>query len=648
MHIKVLDRDKLPIRHTLDLAVVLYDAYATWGPWTATIEARGSQEAMEALRHWIGYYLIVYNDNGSAVWWGKITRIDAPFGDYSIGVSFGEMYNRAQILYSYTAGNTVVNAATAWAEDSKSVAAFGRKEIRHSVGEANANQAGAALTTILNNASLVQMNVSFTQSEAVLLRCEGLGKLLGWRYYSNPVGLEQYAGPDTKEQPIGWGSTATDIGFADRMIQKMGGNLGKLPTDEPIRISGSALNSATKTAAGASTERDTYAANTISFQAGDDILDSASGLNMFKTGTFVQVSGAAANNRVHLLDSAARGVITTSTTVTGAITAAAAGPLVTIVQSSTLSLNEDVKVEAPGQTITLTGPQSIRYSFSLSYNANWPAYEIWIRARAVGSPVDALRVSLYSDSAGALGTLLDTGTISGLSDTMGWVGIALTGAATLVYGATYWIVVDRTGSNSTANYYAVGVEDEGNGAGLYRVWDGAAWSTRGHSLPFQIWGQTITTEQIVNILTAAGQFLDGIDLRVNSGVYERQYRDGSLDALEQLTDLLEDGTTLGGILLARVTQDWRIVIDVAPEVETPYRLLRNRKIATERGNVLEDGLLPVGERITIDGLTGQADGLIANTPYLIGYMEYSARQGITQIEPYGTNSIWDIDLIAQG
>lgn len=648
MHVKVYDRAKLPIVHTIDLTVVTYDAYATWGPWTATIEATGSQEAMEALRHWIGYYVVIYNDNGRAVWWGKVTGVDAPYGDLSIGVDFTDMFNRVRIVYRYTVGDETVGAITDWVEHTASVDNFGRKELRHSIGEASATMANAAAVTILDAAALVPMNIALTESPNALLRCQGLGKLLDWVYYENQAGYVAYMGVETVEQPIGWGTTASDIGFADRAIHKMGGNLGTLSADEIIRISGSLSNNGAKTANGANTELSTYTATTISFEAADDILDSASGLGFAKVGSFVQISGSALNSGNHLLDAVARGQIATSTSVTGTIDAEAAGPAITIVQASTLGTTEDVVVEAPGAMVTLTGPQRVRYSFSTPVVGSWAAHEVWIRVRAIGTPSDSLRVSIYSDSAGSLGTQLDTATINGISKKMGWVALTLTGAATLSYGSTYWIVIERTGTNSTANYYSVGVDGDDGGTGTYYVWDGVAWTARNYSLPFQVWGHVATTAQLNSILSVTGQFLNGVDIRVNSGVLKRQYRAGDLDALAQCNELLEAGTATGGILLARINEDWRAVVDVAPDAVATCRLLRNGKLATVRGTPLEDGVLPVGEWLSIDGLSGQGDGLIANAPFLVGYMEYSARRGISDIRAYGSNSVWDMDNILQG
>lgn len=650
MQVKILNRAKLPIITSIDLSVVNYDAYARYGPHTATIEATGTQEALEALRNWIGFYAIVYNDNGRPVWWGKITSIDAPHGVNTVDVSLADMYNRVQVLYTYRAGDALaVTGVTEWAEHAKSIDTFGRKELRHSLGEASAAQANAAALTILSKAALAPVGLSLSRTEAAVLRCEGLGKLLDWTYYADPVGYVAYDGLDTAEQPIGWGTTSNQIGFADRALHKTSGDLGELPEGETIKISGSVSNNGTRTAAGSNGKSEDYTASTISFSPGDDIFDTAKGLGFVRMGSFITVSGSAANNGSHLVDGTARDHITTDTAVGGTIDLEAAGAAVTIHQSASLDLNEDVIAEAPGAFVTLAGTARLAYSFTPTGVTSWPVHELWIKARAVGTPGDALRVSLYSNNAGVPGVQLDTGTISGLGKSSNWIGVNLTGAATIIPGVTYWIVVERTGANSSENYYMIGVDGEDLGIGSYALWDGAAWSARNVSLPFQAWGHTATTAQINEILATEGQFLAGVDIRVNSGVMRRRFRAGDRDTLAEIDDLLDAGTADGSILLARITEDWRCIVEQAPDAAAKYRLMRSGEVATLNGAPVEQGFLPVGEYITIDGMSGEDDGTIASALFLVGYMEYNVRQGrINDLRPYGSKSIWDLDSILQG
>lgn len=647
MFVKILDRDKLPITAGVDLAVVNYDAYARYGPHTATIEATGAAAALEALRRWIGYYAIIYNGNNRPVWWGKITGIDAPHGVNTVDVSLADMYNRVQVLYTYQAGDSLaVTGATSWVEHAKSVDTFGRKELRHSLGQASAAQANAAALTILSKSALAPVGLSLSRNEAAVIRCEGLGKLLDWTYYDDPVGFVGYDGVDDIEHPLGWGTTSNQIGFADKAIHKMIGTLGELPANEIINISGSALNNGTRTTAGSNGKPEDYTATTISFAPSDDILDTAKGLGFVRMGSFIMVSGSPGNSGAHLVDGTARDHITTDTGIGGTIDTEGAGVAITIHQSASLDINEDVKAEAPGAFVTLTGTPRLAYSFTPTGVTAWPAHEIWVKARAVGTPGDALRASLYSNNAGAPGVQLDTGTVSGISKSSGWVGVNLTGVATLIPGVTYWIVVERTGAASSENYYMIAAVEK---VGSILLWNGAAWVARNASLPYQVWGHTATTEQIRQILTIEGQFLAGVDIRANSGVLRRRFRAGDRDTLSELDDLLDAGMADGSILLARINEDWRCIVEAAPQAIAKYRLLRTGEIANNAGAPIEQGFLPVGEYIAIDGLAGEDDGTIASALFLVGYIEYNVRQGrITDLRPYGSSSIWDLDTILQG
>jgi len=651
MHVSIYDLAKLPVRTALTFSVLRYDAYAQWGPHTADVEVHGTREALEALRHWLGFYVIIYNDNGRPVWWGKITDVDAPHGGKTINVSFSQMYNRVRSLFIYLESDGyAVNGASDWTAHQRSVDTYGRKELRQSIGQASLAQANAAALTKLTESALIPLGTSLNNSESAMLHCSGLGKLLDWTYYENLAGYESYQGIETAEQIIGWGVTASDIGFTDRAIHKMSDSLGRLNEDDRILVSGSPANSIALTASGASAEPDSYTAATISFSAGDDILDSAAGLGFLRMGAFVSILGSAGNSGNHLIDETGRDHAATDTTVTGTIDTEAAGPSITIAQASTVSVLEDVVTETPGAAVTLKGPQKARYSFTPSYDATWAMHEVWIRARAEGNPGDALSISIYTDSAGDLGTLLDSGLVAVTSKSTDWVSAPLTDGVSLSYGNTYWIVVERTGANNTANYYVLGVDGEGLGDGTYAVFNGAVWVSGYFSLPFQIWGHKTTTDQIEEILIAQGQFFSGSDVRVDSDVMSRQYRDGSLDTGAELENLLNAGTSTGETILARVTEDWRAVVDVAPSSAIPnYRILYDGRLATVRGNPVEQGLLPVGEWVSIDGFSGEDDALIAGGPFLAGYMEYNALQArITDIQPYGTDSVWDADPFVQG
>jgi len=645
--VTILNADRAPIHTTTTFTVDRYDHYADGGPNSASLTATGTPEGLDAMRRWLGYYVIIYNGNGRAVWWGKITGTSAPFDKLEIGAGLDETFNRVQVLYSLDSANF----ATAWVEHARSVAAFGRKELKHSLGEVSAEQADAAAMTVLAKVSKARQDVGFG-SGAATLRCQGIWKLFDWTYYENPAGKHTYEGFATTEQPIGWGVTASDIGFVDRAVHKIAGSLGELRSDDTFRVTGSSAgNNGVYIVSGGASKPAAYTATSISFAPGDDIIDSNNNLGFVRSGVFVHVSGSALNSRYHLIDAVSRASIEVSTTVTGAILAETAGPSITIQMGSSMSIVQDVFPEIPAASITLAGISRLRYKFIIPALPNWTAAEIWIKAAKVGDPADNLRIAIYANSGGNLGALIEAITITGanLTHDNQWVKSVMLNTALLTATTPYWIVIERTGANSTENYYLVGIdEDLGDPDGLMFLWDGVAWVSRAASMPFQIWGATYTTAQISAILGNEGQFLTGYDIRVATGVLSRQWRDGAQTALLELRDLLEAGTSAGGAVIATINEAWRCVVDAMPSSALPpYRLNRDGTFSTALGSPLEEGVLPVGQWCEVDGIEGDGDDLIPVSPFLIGYMAWSKGR-IVDFKPYGSTSVWDIPALLQG
>lgn len=635
----VLDGAKIPVIHNYTLSVVNFDAYAVGGPHTATLEATG--EALDALRGWLGFYVIIRNENNTPVWWGKVVSATTPIDALEVGASLNDVANAVKVLYSVGG----VTYETAWHEHAKSIATYGRKELLFSLGEATAAQATAAATTLLNGKALARQSLNFNAGNTAILSCVGVWSLYDWTYHADISGRTAYEGADTAEQIIGWGTTATDIGFTDRAIHKISGDLGQLNEGDKIRVTGSVANNGVLTATGSAQKGESYTKNTISFNAGDDIFDSAEGLGIARMGSFVRVTGSPSNSRSHLIDGVGRAQITTAASRTGAIVTEAAGPAITLQQAATLDVSSDVVIEAPGAAVTLAGVSKLAFSFTLANP--WTLGEVAIKLRSVGTVTGGVSVSLYSNNAGNPGLLLDSVTLTSISALSGWTSFVLPGAVALVSGATYWIVVERLGAVSTANYYAVGY-DADNTVNSFKIWNGAAWESKSGTMIYQVWGHKVTTDQIASIV-AAGQFVVGYSVRPNSGVRARHYRDGRQTALAELESLLDSGTSAGQTLLATVTADWQVIVDVAPDSTLPPYLLRtDGRVATAHGGQIEEGLLPVGQWCAVD-VPSAAGALAPLSPFLVGYAEYSVRLGrISDIKAYGEDGVWDIPTLLQG
>lgn len=662
MLVELYDRSRSRVTIQQDLTPQRYDADAEGGPLSATIDVTGEQ--LTAVTRWLGYHVIIRNTNLTPVWWGKIIAASYSVGGIEVGVSLDDMRNQVKVFYTYLDGDGYpVSALTDWVSHDASIATYGRRELRHSIAEASDTQAVQMAATILDRLGLPRQvpRLGRGDGDTASLRCAGLWSLLNWTYYENGAGREVDDAASNASHALGWAIAATDIGFADRYIQRMAGGMDGLATGTTIAVAGSTDNDGSYAVTRpAESDLVGYQSATIAFDPTDDIIDDTNGgLGIFEVGAIITVDGSTSNDGYHLLDGVPnRSHLTTDTDVSATIVTESAGNTVTISQAQLLSvdLGEGIFVAAlPGDSVTLTAVGTkLAYSFTLSADYDWAPAEAMFRLGRVGTPADNIKVEICADSSGAPGAVLDSATIAGttLLTRLEWATFALNRTADLEYGTTYWVVLSRTGSNSNSAFYLIGLDEEQSGTGTLKLWDGAAWVNRSTAatLPMQLWGAVETTQQIVDILTDAGQFLSRIDMRPASGLYHRQYRDGTFDALTEIQSLLDAGTTGDETLLPMVTAQWAALVDAAPNSANPPWVVRHGPAITNPyGLPIEEGVLPVGQWCTIDGYHGSATDLAPLSPFLIGYAEYNARQGqITDIRAYGADDIWNFAAVKQG
>ncbi len=656
MIVDLYDRHKARVQTMLTLYPLRYSANAIGGPESAMLAVQG--QGVDTVRQWLGYYVIIRNRNQTPVWWGRVEDATSSAQGLDIGVSLREVRNRIAVLHTYLDGDGFpVSAITEWADHARSIETYGRFEERHTLGEASAGQALAVRDRALAAFGLPKQSLGLNRQESrgATLRCVGLWQTLRQTYYTNPVGREAFLGPDNAEQVLGWGVTATDIGFVDKSIQRLAGGLEALTEGSKITITGSASNDGTRTIFNPATGKpQTYTANTIGFEAGDDINDSADGLGFVRLGNFIQITGSAANSRYHLVDETGRGHVATDASVTGVIATETAGPTITIRQGQMLEVEGDVTTEIPGNAVTLHAHGSrIAYAFILSGDTAWDAHEVWVKLRRNGAPADLVKIELCANSGGQPGAIFASATLGGANilQRMAWVQFMLNTAVPLTAGSTYWLVISRTGANSATDYYAVGLDEEMGHTGTLRLWTGSTWVARptAATMPFQLWGHTATTTQIRTILATEGQYFSGVDVRANATIDRRQYREGNLSALDEISDLLEAGANEGDRLLPTVTPQWRVIVDAVPASNARYILRQNRTLAYVSGAPVEAGVLPVGHWCAVDGVPSHLDALAPLSPFVIGFMEYNAERGeLIDIRALDGTNIWAIGEVRQG
>jgi hypothetical protein len=638
----------------LQLIVQRYSAAAIGGSEQAEIEVVGTDELIREVHRWLGYYVVIFNDNSNKVWFGRVTQTTTRRGGRQFTRSLDEMANRIAVSYSYNDANgNANNAVTGWADDADSQLRYGVKEQLQSQGDATTEIAEALRDNALDLLSMPVKAVSFGgggQTGGSLL-CRGLWHTTAWRVFNQPGGLIANDVSGTVDHLLGWGFTSATVGFdaTEDRIHDISARLEDLRGDDRIIVSGAtnAGNNGTFTiAATTNVEPDSYTGTDIRFELSDDVFSTNSGFGFVQSAEMIKISGSAVagNNRYYF---AKDDVAADHITVNPGVTASAAGSTVTVEQGHSIAITGSLTTEFPSATVTLTALGTlVAQSFTMPVDVPFLVAEVLVRVKRVGTPADSLTVAIRTNSSGSpSGTTLDSVNTLGstLTEDMDWLKLSFSATVALSYGTTYWLVISRTGSNDPVNYYMVDLsEDLTYVDGAFKLWNGSAWASRSPDvdMPFQIWSHRETTNQISDMLTTAGQFFAVQDIQTASGRYSRQYRDGNQTAQAELETLLQAGRASGRRFLSSVTPDRVVHVYEEPvydSVSTPL-LNENMEILNADGvTPWEPGKLPAGMWLTL------TNELPDDSDVFIERAEYDAvNRAYTALEPKGAPNPWDV------
>ena len=622
-----------------------WSSAAVGGPVAAEIELTGNPDAMLPLAAWLGYRLAVLADE-QEVWWGHLESLTVTAGRLTRTVTLEGMANRVKVLYSQArAGGEVIGSETDWTEDAASIVAYGKRELVYSAPSTlTETQALALRGRLLATLARPQKRLTMGAGGAAgRLACRGEWRRLDDVYYAQVAGLEAYTPNGSGEViPLGMGFSSAYLGFggsdsAKRIHAIDGQFLVWSYAGWKVVVSGTSANNGVKTLAGADRKPVmTRTAATISFEPADDIRDSGNGLTDLAVDDVIWVSGAAtgSNNGAKLIKSPGAGHIEISPGWSGGdIVTGAAGPTVTIKRGNSVTVEEAVTNERPNgsnvETVTAYG-QKVYQTFTLATATAWTLAKVEIRARRVGNPADNLRVALYTDSAGAPGTLVEAVTVAGsaLADVMDWVEFVFANTATLNYGTTYGLLIERTGAMAPADFYEVAFDPDGAYArGAMKLHDGTTHQTAAGDLIFRCLGAQDTALQIRDVVQGAGVELAGVLVQTQSGLATVQYQAGDETALAIVDGLLAQGVSSGARLLATMTpQRWVQVMAQTPASE---RLLvwRNGALHYAQGGRTPEGWLPVGAWVHLDDVL-LTDAWAGLSPVFVERATYRVKQGL--------------------
>lgn len=648
--IKLFDRDFRAVLALPDMTItpLRWGSLAVGGPEFAIVQVDGPRAALLLVEVWLRYGVEIFNELGQCVWWGYVESYQLETPTSSSSNSVDDLSNSIKIEYG--------EAATGFEEDASSVAEYGRKQTVLPVSPALSNSVAQRQATELAQRSEPQPipGERGEQSRATLY-CVGWLKTLGWLFYSRAEGLVEYVGTGSREQVFGLGVQDNEFWFVNesREIHDTGMNLYDFQRGQRIAVSGSASNNTTYTVA--RTTANGPAGVTISHQL--NFLASNKTIYRYgstgpgemawlRPGDRIHITGTGSNNGWYFVTGVSPSWADMWITVADSINnEIATNPV--LWRGHAIGLEEQPVEEKPGANVTLVVDGS-RLAQRFKPLTSWSLYQVAVKLRKVGAPGDGVWLTICADSSGLPGGGLVSQVVAAasISSNSAWAEFVFTSPLALTGGTYYWIVIERSGSLDTDNYYSISLdEDAGYGDGYLRMWNGSAWVARTveATMLFRAQGQEETTAQIAELVDAAGQFLTGTHIDNASGVQTLQFRDGIADAKTELTDLLSIGTSNARRLLCAVEQDRALRVREEPAYSgTPDYLERlDGQFVAVQGTPLPPGQLIAGTWLRTESPLAPAQGVnVDPTLRFVERCEYDAVSGRYKNTPRGAPNIW--------
>lgn len=588
--VRLLDRDFDINKYALDVTLTprKFSIDALGGYDTAEIEIEGPIESMFAIAQMLRSGVELYDKGGNTVWRGIIWSVELPWGQRIIGRSLEMAANTVQVAYNTPEGTV---GRTAWATDTRHIARYGVKELVGDLSDSTEEQANVYRNTLLAMRSvwpapkIVSRPVSNTIVTGTMV-CIGLYKTLDWQYYTNAeMGLDRmtdkdeseiaytdsYEGPaGVEDATIQFGDTTgqsqvyfvftsnathpAELSKVEFKLVKVGAPADVFLVDlvlDSAGTPGTILNTVQINASALSTS---HTWQTFSVRA---IL-----LPGVVYGFRLRRSGAVdAANYFRAASHTALGY------TNGASYRNSVGTWV--LQTSDIFFRFDAKSTPLIDIAAVSARTSFAQQFTLDEaTADYGIVSVTISAMKVGTPGGDLRVQVWTNSAGAPGTVIGAATIpqtlvnASLSDIAFSFGVGQ--VAQVAPGTAMWIAVSRIGGGiDAANYYLIEanltpptwVQD-------MKHWNGSAWAAL--SLykwsPYRVTYGVESIEQVKRIAAACGQFFSALDMRVSSGVFVPAFASGDSTGLTLINEIMAIGTSGGGRLNAQVTNEDRFQV----------------------------------------------------------------------------------------
>jgi len=180
-------------------------------------------------------------------------------------------------------------------------------------------------------------------------------------------------------------------------------------------------------------------------------------------------------------------------------------------------------------------------------------------------------------------------------------------AVEIAQGVKVWLVLGRSGSPSTVNFYLVGVDESmAFSGGEFRIYNHVVtnWVKRSPDcdLLFRVTATQDTGVQMETVFTDGNQFIEAIAVE-DTGVESVPYLARPMTCYEYLLRLLEMGTVSGRKLIAEVDQERRLVVREQEEMSgNDFYVDEDGVFYDHLNNRMEDGMVPLGRWVRIKGM----------------------------------------------
>lgn len=212
---------------------------------------------------------------------------------------------------------------------------------------------------------------------------------------------------------------------------------------------------------------------------------------------------------------------------------------------------------------------AVEQIFMLADSEGWYLDAVEVPVAIYTDTTDSLLIKIYADSAGSLGSLLETITVpytevTSAFNAFGWIRHAAAGTLLIAAATSYHIALYKNGANSpTLQYYWMGNQAHTYArGGVAKDFYNGAWVASDRNMGFRLFGTWTNTHKIERLLDQ-WQFGNGYTVTGTYAAKSSPILNGDTTLLTEVEKQMLIGVSDGRRLLLTVNADRSV--DVAPE-----------------------------------------------------------------------------------